>query len=169
MSSRDEEALFGAVRETLPTRGYSLEHFRDAEGMGLGVAIFGGERLDIRVAGERSQWFVEARITNGNAVSRKLLWFNLEAWGACLEDPILFHHPLPPAPPIEWATQREHFWRLAPQIAYLFEHLAAMEEACSPGRRDGTLACLREAQDALSAFPSKRARWAGARSGTPRS
>jgi hypothetical protein len=169
MSSRDEHALFGAVRETLPTRGYSLAYARDAEGMQQGAAIFGGELMDIRVAGERSQWFVEARITNGDALSQKPLWFDLEAWGVCLEDPILFHHPSPPAPPIEWATQGERSWRLAPQIDYLVDHLAAMEQACSPAQRDGTLACLRDAQDALSAFPSRRARRAAARSGTPSS
>jgi hypothetical protein len=114
--------------------------------MDSGLDLYAGKQLGIRVTADRGQWWIEAHpgLTVIGASGRDG-WFNLEAWSACLGAPTLFHDMRPKSTDDDWAAVLTNSWWLEPQMDYLRDHLAKIEEACAPERLEGTVACLLEA------------------------
>ena len=143
---KEEWRLLVAAREWLSARRYRLIDSRGPEGMDQGFDVYVGDRVGIRLVADRGSWDVEVYPgTDGVQASGWRRWFNMEAWSACLGEPVLFHDPRPPSTDEDWAEVLAHSWRLEPQLAYLRESLPAIEAACAPERIDATRGCLGEA------------------------
>jgi hypothetical protein len=151
-----------AADSWLSERGYRLVDRRGPEGMNMGIEIRASDRLGIRIAADRGQWFVDVA-SSPESLDRdgSSHWFGLEAWSVCLGAPALFHDRRPTLTDKDRVVVLANSWWLQPQLDYLREHLAAIEEACSPNNRQATLACLSDAQWTSSAFPTKSAKGSG--------
>jgi hypothetical protein len=149
-----EWKLLMSARTWLRERGLRLVESRGPEGMDQGFDLYADNRLGTRIIADRSQWFVEVHpgAENLDAAGWRG-WFGLEAWSTCLGSPVLFHDTRPTSTDKDWAAALANSWWLEPQLDYLRDHLAEIQQACSPAHVEATVACLSEAQRRLSAFP----------------
>jgi hypothetical protein len=137
--------------------GYRLVDTRGPEQMDSGFNVYAGSQLVIRIIADRSQWFVEVHPRPEMVdTSDRNGWFNLEAWSTCLGAPASFRDTRPTLTDEDWAAVLTNSWWLEPQLEYLRDHLAQIEEACASKRVEATVACLSKARRALSAFPPRR-------------
>jgi hypothetical protein len=136
--------------------------------MDQGFNVYADDRLGIRITADRGQWFVEVHpgAEKVDVVGSKD-WFTLEAWSSCLGTPVLFHDARPTLTGDDWAIVLANSWWLEPQLDYLRDHLARIQQACSPERVEATGVCLSEAKRAPSAFPSRERSFTGSEPGAP--
>lgn len=141
-----EWQLLLSSRGWLVERGYRLLETRGPEGMDSGFDLYTGGQLGIRVTADRGQWWIEAHPGPAHIDAFGWDgWFNLEAWSTCLGAPVLFHDTRPKLTDEDWAAVLTNSWWLEPQMDYLRDHLAEIEQACAPERLEATVACLLEA------------------------
>lgn len=153
--------LLVASRTWLGERGLRLIDSRGPEGMDQGYDVYVGDRLGVRIVADRGQWFVEVHpgvedVDAARSMRYTKGWFNLEAWSACLAQPVLFHDPTPARTDREVSAVLENSWWLEPQLDYLREHFGEIEDSCSTNRIDATLMCLAEEERRLSPFRSSK-------------
>src|SRR4051794_24614624 len=61
-----------------------------------GFDVYAGDQLGIRIVADRGQWFVEVHPgADGVSAVGWEGWFTLEAWSACLGEPVVFHDTRP--------------------------------------------------------------------------
>ena len=147
-SFEEDWQLLEATASWLGRRDYQLAEERGPEGMNQGLKRFTGRHLDISIAADRGQWFVDAAPTEMSDSS-----FTLEAWSACLGEPVLFHDNRPRRTDAEWTERIAGSWHLTPQIEYLQAHLSEMEAVCAPSVISETISRLESARDRLQRGP----------------
>jgi hypothetical protein len=163
-----EWQLLVAARTWLRGSGFRLLDSRGPEGMDQGFDVYADNRVGIRIMADRSQWFVEIHPgAEGIDAVGSQGWFTLEAWSTCLGTTVLFHDNTPTLTDLDWATVLANSWWLEPQLDYLRDHLAQIQDACSPESVEATGVCLSEAQRALSAFPPRGLSFTGSEPGVP--
>jgi hypothetical protein len=141
---RKEWLAVVAMTDWFDERGYRLIHRQGPEGMDQGFHLFEGRHLGIRITADRSQWFVEIRLSEGpNPEHSREIWFDLELWSICLGQPTLFHVSEGSVP-----DQLANSWTLRPQVDYLKNHIGHIEARVEGGRVSETAARLRKAQNA---------------------
>ena len=114
----------------------------------------GGTKLGIRIVVDRGQWFVEVHPgADGVSAVGWEGWFTLEAWSACLGEPVVLHDTRPTLTDEDWAAVLANSWWLQPQLDFLQGHLIEIDRACQADRVEATLRCLGDAQRRQSAFP----------------
>lgn len=146
--------LLVAARTWLRDRGNRLLDSRGPEGMEQGFDVYSGDQLGIRIVADRGQWFLEVHPgADGLDAAGWEGWFTLEAWSACLGEPLAFHDTRATFTDEDRAAVLANSWWLQPQLDYLQDHLTEIERACQPDRVEATLMCLGDAQQRQSAFP----------------
>jgi hypothetical protein len=149
-----EWQLLVAAGQWLRDRGYRLLDSRGPEGMEQGFDVYAGNQLGIRIVVDRGQWVVEVHPgADGVTAVGWEGWFTLEAWSACLGEPVVFHDTRPTLTDEDWAAVLANSWWLQPQLDFLQGHLIEIERACQADRVEATLRCLGDAQRRQSAFP----------------
>ena len=83
----------------------------------MGLATYQGDRVNISLVADRSQWFVDVQpATDAPVAPGSPGWFGLEEWSRCLGSPVLFHDARPTPTDEDWLEVIANSWWLEPQL-----------------------------------------------------